>query len=429
MSPTMNVPLILYYYNNNSSTCSYKFNANNNFKRILEESLAEVLNDFYPFAGRYVKEERSVDCGDHGVEYLDAESNIELHQLLQMKKSDDVRVEEEEEQLNCLLPAEFSAADEFTDPLLSVQVTGFECGSVAIGVSISHRLADASTLSTFISAWANLTAGKERISPIFNSSSIFPGRKLPKFELGISRGQSINNVVGGIITKRFVFNRNCISNIRSKLMKDHHYQYNPTRVQLVSGLILRALLIVDQAKNNANSRASLILQTVNFRDKTVPPLPKHSCGNFCTFAKVQCSAEETINLGLEECVNLVTNALRKTIADCAKILNSGEEDEDGRTTVIIEPFKEILDILSNDAANDPRRINAILLSSWCRFPFYEADFGWGKPVWVSIARLPAGNSAVLIDTRDGDGIEAWISLDKKDMALFQQDHHINDSVV
>lgn len=427
MSPTMNVPLILYYNNINNNTN----NNNNNFKRILEESLADVLNDFYLFAGRYVKEERSVDCGDHGVEFLDAESNIEFHQLLQMKKSN-VRVgkeeEEEEEQLNCLLPAEFSAADEFTDPLLSVQVTAFQCGSVAIGVSISHRLADASTLSTFITAWANLTAGKERISPIFNSPLIFPGRKLPKFELGISREQSIENVFGGIITKRFVFNRNCISNIRSKLMKDHHY-HNPTRVQLVSGLILRALLKVDQAKNNGNSRASLILQTVNFRDKTVPPLPKHSCGNFCTFAKVQSSAEETNNLELEKCVNLVTNALRKTIADCAKILNSGEENEDGRTTVIIQPFKEILDILSKDAANDPRMINAILLNSWCRFPFYEADFGWGKPVWVSIASLPAGNSAVLIDTRDGDGIEAWISLDEKDMAVFQQDQDINDCVV
>lgn len=108
---------------------------------------------------------------------------------------------------------------------------------------------------------------------------------------------------------------------------------------------------------------------------------------------------------------------------------TGEENEDGRTWVIIQPFKEILDILSKDAANDPRMINAILLNSWCRFPFYEADFGWGKPVWVSIASLPAGNSAVLIDTRDGDGIEAWISLDEKDMAVFQQDQDINDCVV
>lgn len=55
--------------------------------------------------------------------------------------------------------------------------------------------------------------------------------------------------------------------------------------------------------------------------------------------------------------------------------------------------------------------------------------GGGKPVWVSIARLPAGNSAVLIDTRDGDGIEAWISLDEKDMAVFQQDQDIDDYVV
>ena len=27
--------------------------------------------------------------------------------------------------------------------------------------------------------------------------------------------------------------------------------------------------------------------------------------------------------------------------------------------------------------------DVFLFTSWCRFPFYEADFGWGKPVWIS----------------------------------------------
>ena len=28
-----------------------------------------------------------------------------------------------------------------------------------------------------------------------------------------------------------------------------------------------------------------------------------------------------------------------------------------------------------------------IITSWCRFPIYNADFGWGKPYWVSEAGL------------------------------------------
>ena len=57
-------------------------------------------------------------------------------------------------------------------------------------------------------------------------------------------------------------------------------------------------------------------------------------------------------------------------------------------------------------------------SSWCRFPLYEADFGWGKPIWVSNRPKPV-EIVNLMDTKDGDGIEAWVSLDERDMLLFQ----------
>ncbi|KAJ6380579.1 hypothetical protein OIU77_029471 [Salix suchowensis] len=59
------------------------------------------------------------------------------------------------------------------------------------------------------------------------------------------------------------------------------------------------------------------------------------------------------------------------------------------------------------------------LSSWCRFPFYEADFGWGKPIRL-IPALQLNRVAIFLDTADGEGIEAWISLSKEDMVMFEQ---------
>ncbi|KAJ6408563.1 hypothetical protein OIU84_011816 [Salix udensis] len=62
---------------------------------------------------------------------------------------------------------------------------------------------------------------------------------------------------------------------------------------------------------------------------------------------------------------------------------------------------------------------AFNFSSWCKFPFYEADFGWGKPIRLSPA-LQLNRVVIFLDTADGEGIEAWISLSKEDMVMFEQ---------
>ncbi|KAF5187335.1 Vinorine synthase [Thalictrum thalictroides] len=64
------------------------------------------------------------------------------------------------------------------------------------------------------------------------------------------------------------------------------------------------------------------------------------------------------------------------------------------------------------------------ISSWCRIPFYDADFGVGKPVWIgSVGSINPGvpNAIILMDTKDGNGIEAWVGLTEEDMLRFECD--------
>ncbi|KAJ6410652.1 hypothetical protein OIU84_007409 [Salix udensis] len=55
---------------------------------------------------------------------------------------------------------------------------------------------------------------------------------------------------------------------------------------------------------------------------------------------------------------------------------------------------------------------------------YEADFGWGKPGWVSGLYVPGVEMVLLVDTKDGDGIEAWVSLEEDTVLLFQENPDI-----
>ena len=63
-------------------------------------------------------------------------------------------------------------------------------------------------------------------------------------------------------------------------------------------------------------------------------------------------------------------------------------------------------------------------TSLCRFPMYDADFGWGKPTWVGSPALTFENVVVFCDTKTGGGIEAYVSLKMEDMAKFEADEEL-----
>ncbi|KAJ0031561.1 hypothetical protein Pint_14633 [Pistacia integerrima] len=64
-------------------------------------------------------------------------------------------------------------------------------------------------------------------------------------------------------------------------------------------------------------------------------------------------------------------------------------------------------------------IDHYMCSSLCRFGFYEADFGWGKPAWATVPNWMVLNLVVLMDTKDGEGVEVFVTLKKEEMTLFE----------
>ncbi|KAL5160952.1 BAHD acyltransferase [Glycine soja] len=64
----------------------------------------------------------------------------------------------------------------------SIQVNIFECGGIAIGICISHRILDGAALSTFIKGWterAKASNCNQLTQPSFIASSLFPTNNNP----------------------------------------------------------------------------------------------------------------------------------------------------------------------------------------------------------------------------------------------------------
>ncbi|KAL2529712.1 HXXXD-type acyl-transferase family protein [Forsythia ovata] len=268
---------------------------------------------------------------------------------------------------------EVSAADEITDPILSVQITKFKCGGIAIGICISHRIIDACSFGTFISAWAKASLGDKSTEPLlrpnFDSPLYFPAEN---YDFGTIRSCKDTSTV----TKRILFDRKAIETLRDKV--SHLYKNSdrpPSRVLMVSSFLAEALLRSDHAKH------------------------------------VQMKARAwTLNAWLP----LIGNNVKKAVSDCAKILSNGEDGH----MILIDSFVGAIEKLNESG------INGLRFTDWSKFKFYEADFGFGKPIWTSVANIPIRNLVMLMNTKENDGIEAWVHLDEKDISYFEQDVEI-----
>ncbi|KAL7106448.1 hypothetical protein ACP275_07G114600 [Erythranthe tilingii] len=289
----------------------------------LAESLSGILPKFYPLAGRYIKNDGFVDCSDQGVEFVEAQvvddDDVDFNDLVSKM---------EMEELNNLLSRNLHQVDELpTDPLLSIQVTEFKCGGLAIGVSVAHRIFDGYSFGIFMDAWSTANnnnhpnpGGEIKICPSFDLATLFPGYgpcSRPSSGPSVAR----SSYPPSPIVKRFTFNKDAITSVRSKLITRPNSYY--TRVRVVCAVIAKALMGVDRAKHGGKSRPCLIVQAVNIRGRTNPPMHKCSCGNFVLTSLTQFSEtrdHENV-IGVQELVDNMGDSVRKTVASCVELLS------------------------------------------------------------------------------------------------------------
>uniref|UniRef100_A0A2N9FSX4 Uncharacterized protein n=1 Tax=Fagus sylvatica TaxID=28930 RepID=A0A2N9FSX4_FAGSY len=334
LAPPFYVPLILFY-------SADEFRSNNIDHTLisdqLKKSLSATLTHFYPLAGS-LKGNAFVECDDEGVSYVEARVNIDLSMILQNPDMD---------LLIKFLPLDPYKMNDKGIPMSAFQVNIFNCGSIAIGVCISHQIADGATLATFLNAWSKAAMGESKtIIPSLDLASLFPPKDINvKVPSGVISEEKT-------VTRRFVFDATSLA-----LLKDKVGHANPTRVEAVTSLHME---------------------------------------------------------------NRHVYQIRKAIK---KIDNDYIEKLQGDN--VLEAFEsknELFESVSKKEAEMYR------FSSWIRFPFYDIDFGFGKPIWACTTTVPIKNIVVLMSTKSGDGIEAWVTLTEYDMAKFEHHHEILEFV-
>lgn len=362
--PFFSIPLIFYYSHESTSHVKQA-----DISSLLKRSLSDALSLYYPFAGR-MKDGSSVHCNDQGVDFLEARVDTLLSEAIEPPKV---------ELLNQLVP---SRSGEGGGVLLAIQLNYFKCGGIAIGMSICHTVADGCAFSMFVKAWAAIARGDTNmVAPSFVTSSLFP----PKDSFGLQT--SLQGPKHWGETRRFCFSSSKIAALRAEVGASTAVQ--PTRVQLVTAVIWKWAMA-----RNGRDRClpSFVWYPVNVRGRIDPPLSEYTFGNAIWREKMSGNGE----MDLGQLVSKTREAVGKIDSEYLEELQGKNANEN-----LVRDTKKVMELFVDN------EVDYFLITSWCRFPFHESDFGWGKPVWVSTASWGFSNMVVLMDSMtDIGGIEA-----------------------
>ncbi|KAI9116132.1 hypothetical protein K1719_013062 [Acacia pycnantha] len=392
LAPPFYVPIVLFY-----SPTDHDFTI---ISDKLKASLSQVLTLYYPFCGRFKGNQSHayVDCNfiDEGVLYLEARISLTLSHFLQTNNHNP-----QPKQIKVFLPLDpYSPKPENEEEYpftMQVQVTEFSCSSVGIGVCISHKVCDGATIDSFLQAWsAKAGAGGNDVSdspPNMDAPLLFPARDI---EMNTASGMIGDK---NISTGRFLFRGKSLCELRDKLVSGG-CNSKPTRVEAVTALIWKSAMEVA-----GGAHQSMVSHAVNIRSRMAPPLPENSIGNVWQQAVSPLVGRE---VELQDLAEVVRKTIKRMDGEYVRKL------EGGGVVEVVKSLKQVMCLVRE------KGVPCYSFSSWTRFGFYEADFGWGKPTWVCTIGVPIENVIILMPTRHGDGsIEAWVTLDELHMPQFQ----------
>lgn len=423
-APPVYIPMVLYYPMDQLGQGSIT-NTNNKTaaiitkrSKLLKESLSQTLTLFYPLAGR-IKDNVSVDCNDQGAYYVEALTDSHLAHFLS--------------QPDLSLISKFVQSPTTWDghsagaPIVMIQVTVFACGGIVIGATISHMVLDAPSTSFFLKAWAahaNSAVVGNLPTPTFDAASVFPPN--PAYPRDATHAGLLRPIfrIGKSATRRFLFDASAMAKLKTKAAISRSSVQNPTRVEVVSALIWKCAMAAFKVKYSGLPTPSLVANAVNMRQRAVPQLPECFMGNLFWLAPTLILADHHKKRDDDQLFSYLVCQLREAKMKINEEFVTNFKGDGG--------FEHLVTVVKNDA----KAFNAVEscgdgigFTSLRGSGFYHIDFGWGKPAWISSLGSPGfecrfANIVALLDTRLGDGIEAWVTLDEQVLAILEQDHQL-----
>ncbi|KAM6602397.1 hypothetical protein CsatA_022006 [Cannabis sativa] len=382
----------LYFYNNPNQEVP---TSTHNFfdSSLLKNSLAEVLNLFYPVAGRLGHDHNhrlQINCNDDGVLFVVAETSSHIHELGDFTSSSD---------LSKLSPpaSDYYSTEISSIPLLALQVTYFGCGGVCLSVGGAHVVMDGNSAFNFVNAWSQITRAKPTITtpPIFDRTLLSP-RNPPQILFDHTNdGYRLLHQPNQDNNHGLNYNNKNFKVIVVKITKDQlnalklKANNNLSTFSILAGLIWKCTCMARELPKDQETKLGF---SSNGRSKLKPPLPLGYFGNVVFRNTTMALAGDIQSKPFWYASNLIHQTLKVNL------------DNDYLRSVI-----DFLKLHPNTRRRFEFGSPNLDINSWSKFSIYDADFGWGPPFLAHCGAISNEGRSWIFDNNNGD-ISVYISL-------------------
>ncbi|XP_038975450.1 putrescine hydroxycinnamoyltransferase 1-like [Phoenix dactylifera] len=380
----------------------YRPNGDPNFFSVegLKAALGKALVSFYPMAGRLVVNRDGrleIQCTGEGVLFVVARSNLTLLDFEDFTPSMDVRP--------LLVPPVESAEPPCI--LIMFQVTFLKCGGVCLGVNLHHSAADGLGALHFINTWSDIARGVGLTAPPFLDRTLLRPRCPPTVlfdhveylcQPSDDPSKAVVPLADPVLLK--------ISRDQLDSLKNRRTGNRPG-LSTFRALAAHVWRCACKARELPSVRETRLYISADARNHLKPPLPLTFLGNAAFRTSVVATVGEVLSDPLEH--------LTEKIHDATVRSND-------------EFVRSVIDLL--ESANMTRMLRAawallgtnLYVVSWLGMPIYGADFGWGKPAFMGLARRrsPSGLVHIMRSAGDDGGISVVASLEAENMPRFKK---------
>ncbi|KAL5709682.1 shikimate O-hydroxycinnamoyltransferase [Ranunculus cassubicifolius] len=368
----------------------------------LELGLRKALAKYRELAGRFDVDQKGntvILLNDEGARLVEASASCSLEQAMLLKPS----------------PSYLSLHPclEGVNELAIIQLTRFTCGSLVIGVSTNHMVADGLHASQFFVAWAQACRGVELKTRPIHDRTIFLPRSPPQFEFDhLGRefkpriGHCILEYFGDIVMHKFRYNLEFLLNIRSKASSS--FSKNPSTI--FESLVAYIWRTVAKACEQDGYKYTSLKIAVNGLTRLRPRVPKDYFGNLVLWAYPKAEVQTLINKPIKYGARLINEAVSKVNDGYFKsLIDFAYYKVDEEDLVPKLNFSDTVNCLN------------LNIDSWLRFPFTDLDFGGGRPYLFAPSYKLFGGQVYLVPAVEGDGsIDVFLVLHQNQMDSFKR---------
>jgi hypothetical protein len=387
---------------------------------VLEAALAKTLAEYREWAGRLgvdASGNPAILLNDAGARFGEATADVEFGGSTVVLLTTGPKV-------LSLYPS-----CDGVEELLLVQATRFRCGSLVLGFTMHHKVADGPAMWNFMVAWGQATRGVANDPvPVHDRTSLFARRRdsptppprikfehrgaefKPRGERPGSEGGVVVRADDEVVVHRVHFSREWITELKSRA--SHGGAPRPyTTLQCVAAHLWRC---ITEARGLDGREATRIRIAVNGRARMVRPrVPEGYTGSVVLWARPATTARELLGRPLRYAVELISREVARI--DDAYFRSFIDFASSGAVE------KEQL-VPTADAAEVPLCTD-IDVDCLLAIPFHKLDFGCGPPFFFrpGYGHAPVDGAIYILRSFQGDGsVDAYVPLFSRHMDAFMR---------